>query len=332
VGRFAQDHARWSQEADEQGIAALPFFSEQTNLGFSAKSFHPTYYASRDLARFGLFYQTTVAAMQSAGIVTFGELLLHTPRQAGFLSRKKVEWFQQRIRAFLLGHSVQLDTSSPERFVRSMLGTNTDASFRNEVVVLRLLGHTLEEIGHQCRKSREWIRQCFAANLAVALHGFQAARNILTDALNSIGGCGTLESVRLKLMETFGWNGQECTGSFVYALLHDFFKDDFVQIGGPLYATADFPCMTCEKFDAMVVRVMENYYGAWSQDAIHSFAMRELPKSGECSRCLERTAAPPVEWILHKLKRKSPLWIRLREPYVRRLKDRQQKAAPERRA
>jgi len=214
------DHTHWTRDVDEQGVATLPFFSGRTNPGFSVAAFHTTYYASRELAWLGLFRHKTLAVLHSAGVTTLGDLLLLTPAQVVIFPAQRVEWAQQRIKAFLLGSTVLLDTSSPERFVRSMLGTTspTDSKQKIESVVLKLLGYSLDEIGKRYGRTRERIRQYVMTTRSLTLYGFTAARNILIDVLNSIGGCGTVESVRSALIERFKWSDQECTHEFVYAL------------------------------------------------------------------------------------------------------------------
>ncbi len=158
-------YAFWTREIDAQGIETLPFFSEKANPGFSAEDFHPTYHALRELASMGLFRKTTLSGMQAAGITVLSDLLLLTPRQIAIFPAQRIEWYRERIKAFLLGGTVRLDTSSPETFVRSMLGAvlvpTAGNKQRVECVVLKLLGHTLAEISRRYGKSRERIRQYY---------------------------------------------------------------------------------------------------------------------------------------------------------------------------
>ena len=315
VGR---DYNHWTREANEQGIAALPFFSESTNPGFAVEAFHPAYYASRKLARLGLFYPSTLTLLRSAGVVTLGNLLLLTPTQVAIFPAQRIEWVQQRIKAFLLSSTAQLDMSSPERFVRSMLGTTSGSSTihvrKIECVVLQLLGHTLDEIGKRYGRTRERIRQYIMTTRSLALHGFTAARGVLTDVLNSIGGCSTVESVRLQLIETFGWNEQECTKAFVYGLLHDFFKEDFTRIDKLLYAVPDFSCLQCEKVDGLILHIIKDYRGKWRPSRVRQFIEQQLPQCVQCTSC-RKGQTVSVAWIRCKLTQK-PFWKRLQRFYI----------------
>jgi transposase-like protein len=263
-----------------------------------------------------LFYKKTLTALQSAGIVTLADLLLHTPKQIAILPRDRVEWYHQRIKTLLLSGTVRLDTSSPERFVRSMLHVPFTLSKNQEQKIeytfLKLRGHTLEEISKRYGKSRERIRQCVENTRTIAFLGFNAGRDVLTNVLSSLGGCGTLESVRSKLMETFNWSDQECTEEFVSALLRDIVRDGFVKIGESLYITPDFPCITCPRFDVVVARIMKNYPSTWSHEGVCDLIIQELPQSAQCSRCLKGRAVP-IAWIQHKLSPGSPLWKRLQK-------------------
>ena len=309
----------WTREVDDQGIAMLPFFSGKPNSGFSAESFHPTYDASRMLTGFGLFHKKAVAKFQSVGIVTLGDFLLQTPKQLAIFSSRQIERLQRQIKALLLGSTVRLDTSSFETFVRSMLSTPLSFHGNNEqkieYTVLRLQGYTLAEIGNRFGKTRERIRQCIEKTRLLALPGFCSLRDTLTNVLNSLGGCGTLESVRLKLIETFNWNERKCTTKFVHTLLHEFFKGDFVKVAPSLYATKDFPCIKCEKIDGIIIALMGKYHGAWHTNRILEFLTKELPKHDQCASCRNGEMIPTIV-IRNRL---TPLWPEVRKQLVRRL-------------
>jgi hypothetical protein len=321
-------HDLWTCEINQEGIFKLPLFSEKLNCGFLSTDFHHSYSATINLSSFGLFPSSWIHQLAMFGIGTLGDILLLTPAQLalclGFTKPIIIFDYSEKIKTFLLGKLEEFNTTSPETFVRSMLNiywcsSNKNIRERVEIVVRRLLGHSLSQVGDEFGKTRERIRQiCFAICTSIMttnyIHHYDTGIEIFKDVLKQLGGCGTIKMICSKLIETFGWKNQECTPKFVFVLMNDFFRNDFMKITPSLYALRHFPCINCEKLDKMILDIMNDYRGKWKKSTVSAFILISLAKHEECLTCWNGGLIS-LSFIQFKLKNDSKLLLKMRETY-----------------
>ena len=319
-------HDIWTRKVNEKSMVSLPLFSGKANSGFASSSFHPSFFATNQLVELGLLKGAIAKAFADCGTVSLGDTLLLTPQQLMLhknVSTTVTETVRQNIRKLLLTNTWHVDTTSPERFVRSLLGPFLNAVTEKnhaEIVVQRLLGHSLGRVAKNFGTSREWVRICVqkarrSLKKYSGIHNCRIGLEIVEDVFNRIGDCGTPESICLKMTEVFGWNSEECTPSFVSVVLDDIFRDSFTRFGQFLYRTHNFPCIHCEKMDEMILEVMEGYCGKWSKLEVATFISDKLAGRAECKIC--RNGQPvSTAFIRYRLASDSTLKSKMRAANV----------------
>ena len=312
--RLQQDEAAQyaaKQPMSQNSWRKLPLFFDWPIPGLAAGDLHPTYHPDRPVEQLDLSKRVK-RAIADKRITSLGELLL-TPGAALTETKGLSKYTLDQVRAnveeyltYWLGDTPQtkVNWATPDGLLLSLLEPIiTDE--RQRRVLLERMGwqskpRTLLEIGRECGRSREWIRQIEKKGLCKLMHWRAAAtlqpfHDVICTMLKDISPLMSLKAMCRQLQRQFAWN-RPLHEKALAKLLPAF--RDLRCVEGRYVRAANMPCVDCPLLPtALETILLSRRPERISLSALAPFLFEHASIAEECPKCPGRPERTSVDLV-----------------------------------